>query len=52
MNFDNFIGVTCICVGILEISNLHLDVEIVKQVARTNSRKTVCAEFLSNSTYL
>ena len=52
MNFDNFIGVTCIFVGKLEILNLHLDIKMVERVARTNNRKTVHAEFLSNSTFL
>jgi len=52
MNFDNFISVTCIFVGILEIISLHLDIKMVEQVARINNRKTVFAEFLSNSTFL
>jgi len=36
----------------LEILSLHLDIKIVEQVARINNRKTVSAEFLSNSTFL
>jgi hypothetical protein len=52
MNFDNFISVTCICVGILEILSLHLDMKMVEQVACINNRKTVFAEFLSNSIFL
>ena len=44
MNFDNFISVTCICVGILEILSLHLDMKMVKQVARVNNRNTVSAD--------
>jgi hypothetical protein len=52
MNFDNFISGTCICVGILEILSLHLDMKMVEQVAGINNRKTVSAEFLSNSTFL
>jgi len=52
MNFDNFISVTCICVGMLEILSLHLDIKVVEQVARINNRKTVFAEFISNSTFL
>jgi len=51
MNFDNFISVTCICVGILEILSSHLDIKVVEQVARINNRETVFAEFLSNSTF-
>jgi len=52
MNFDNFISVTCICVGIFEILSLHLDMKMVEQVARISNRKTVSAVFLSNSTFL
>jgi hypothetical protein len=52
MNFDNFISVTCICVGMLEIVSFHSDIKMVGQVARLNNRKTVFAEFLSNSTFL
>jgi hypothetical protein len=52
MNFDNSISVTCIYVGILEILSLHLDMKMVEQVARIDNRKTVSAEFLSNSTFL
>jgi hypothetical protein len=52
MNFDNFISVTCIGVGMLEIVSLHLDIKMVGQVARLNNRKTVFLEFLSNSTFL
>jgi hypothetical protein len=52
INFDNFISVTCIRVGMLEIVSLHLDINMVGQVARINDRKTVFAEFLSNSTFL
>jgi len=51
MNFDNFISVTYICFGMLEILSLHLGIKIVEQVARINNRKTVFAEFLSNSTF-
>ena len=52
MNFDNFISVTRICVGILEILNLDLYMKMAEQVAHINNRKTVFAEFLSNSTFL
>ena len=52
INFDNFISVTFICVGILEILSLHLDMKTVEQFARINNRKTVSAEILSNSTFL
>jgi hypothetical protein len=52
MNFDNFISVTCICVGMLEIVSLHLDIKMAGQLARIKNRKTVFAEFLSNSTFL
>jgi hypothetical protein len=52
INFDNFISVTCICVGMLEIVSLHLEIKMVGQVARLNNRKTVFAEFLSSSTFL
>jgi hypothetical protein len=52
MNFDNFISVTCICVDILENLSLHLDMKMVELVARNNNRKTVSAQFLSNSTFL
>ena len=51
MNFDNFISVTCICVGILEILSSHLDIKVVEQVARINNRETVFVEFRSNSTF-
>jgi hypothetical protein len=51
INFDNFISVTCICVGMLEIVSLHLDIKMVRQVARIN-RKTAFAKFLSNSTFV
>jgi hypothetical protein len=51
MNFDNFISVA-FCVGILEILSLHLDMKMVEQAACINNRKTVFAEFLSNSTFL
>jgi hypothetical protein len=52
MNFDNFISVTCIWVGILEILSLYLDMKMGEQVAHISHRKTVSAEFLSNSTFL
>jgi hypothetical protein len=42
MNFDNFISVTCVCVGMLVTVSLHLDIKMVGQVARINNRKTVC----------
>jgi len=31
---------------------LHLDIKMVEQVAHISNRKTVSAEFLSNSTFL
>ena len=52
MNFDNFIIVTCIFVGIFEILSFHLDMKMVEQVARIDNTKTVFAEFLSNSSFL
>ena len=36
----------------MEILSLHLDMKMFEQVARINNRKTVFAEFLSNSTIL
>jgi hypothetical protein len=51
-NFNNIISVTCILCWHIRNFKFEFTYKKVEQFAHTSSRKTVYAEFLSNSTFL
>jgi hypothetical protein len=52
INFNDFVGATCILSYQIGDFNFHFDMGKVELVARVSNRRTVSAELLINGTFL